>query len=86
MVQADLSKKQNAIPKITRAKRPGGMAQVVKHLPSKHEALSSNPNTAKKKKRKEKEKQIVVYPDSNNINYSTIKMSQCLPNICNDMG
>jgi hypothetical protein len=29
----------------------GGMAQVVEHLPSKYEALSSNPNTKKKKKK-----------------------------------
>jgi hypothetical protein len=28
----------------------GGEVQVVEHLPSKREALSSNPNTAKKKK------------------------------------
>jgi hypothetical protein len=31
----------------------GGMAQVVDCLPSKHEALSSNPSTDKKKQRKE---------------------------------
>jgi hypothetical protein len=30
------------------------MAQVVKHLPSKREALSSRPKTAKKKKKKKK--------------------------------
>jgi hypothetical protein len=30
--------------------RGGGVAQVVKLLPSKHEALSSNPSTAKTKK------------------------------------
>jgi hypothetical protein len=28
------------------------MAQVVEHLPSKHEVLSSNPRTTKKKKKK----------------------------------
>jgi hypothetical protein len=38
-------------------KRAGGMTQVVKCLPSKHAADSSNPSTAKKKKRKEQEKQ-----------------------------
>jgi hypothetical protein len=37
--------------KITRAKGAGGMAQVVKCLPSKHEAFSSNPRITKKKKR-----------------------------------
>jgi hypothetical protein len=32
--------------------RAGGMAQVVKNLPSKHEALSSNPRTTQKNKSK----------------------------------
>jgi hypothetical protein len=50
VVQAHLSKKQDLISKITRAKRSGGMAQVVEHLPSKCETLSSNPSTGKKKK------------------------------------
>jgi hypothetical protein len=31
-------------------KRAGGMAQVLEYLPSKGEALSSNPSTKKKKK------------------------------------
>jgi hypothetical protein len=43
--------------KITRAKRAGGVAQVVEYLLSKCEALSSNPSTEKKKK-KEKEKAL----------------------------
>jgi hypothetical protein len=30
-------------------KRAGGVIQVVEHLPSKHEVLSSNPNTTKKR-------------------------------------
>jgi hypothetical protein len=30
--------------------RADRVAQAIQHLPSKHEALSSNPNTAKKKK------------------------------------
>jgi hypothetical protein len=34
-VQASLDKKQYSISKITRAKRAGGMAQVVDYLPSK---------------------------------------------------
>jgi hypothetical protein len=33
-------------------KRAGGMVQVVEHLPSKHEALSSKAVTTKKKRRK----------------------------------
>jgi hypothetical protein len=35
--------------KITKAKRARGVVQVVEQLPSQHEALSSNPSTAKKK-------------------------------------
>jgi hypothetical protein len=48
-VQADASIKQESVSKITRAKRAAGVAIVVEHLPSKHEALNSNPNIAKKK-------------------------------------
>jgi hypothetical protein len=33
------------IPKITKSERAGGMAQVVDHLPSQPEAMSSNPST-----------------------------------------
>jgi hypothetical protein len=39
-------KKQDPISKIANAKRLRGVAQVVEHLPSKHEASSSNPSTA----------------------------------------
>jgi hypothetical protein len=35
-------------------KRAGGVAQVVDHLPSKCEALSSNPSTEFKKKKRER--------------------------------
>jgi hypothetical protein len=43
-------------------KRAGGVAQVVKHLPSKGEALSSNPNTIKKKNQgKKTEAQFIIY-------------------------
>jgi hypothetical protein len=41
-VQASLGKNQDLIFKITRAKRAGGIAQAVEHLPRKHETLSSN--------------------------------------------
>jgi hypothetical protein len=54
MVHADLGKKGDPIAKITKAKRAEVLAQVVECLPSKHEALKSNPST-EKKKRKEKE-------------------------------
>jgi hypothetical protein len=36
--------------------RAGGVVQVVEYLPSKCEALNSNPSTAKKKKKKERKK------------------------------
>jgi hypothetical protein len=38
--------------KITKAKRAGGMAQVVEHLHSKCKALSSNPSITKTQKEK----------------------------------
>jgi hypothetical protein len=36
-----------SISKIPNTKRAGGMDEVVEHLPSKHEALSSDPSIAK---------------------------------------
>jgi hypothetical protein len=35
-------------------KRPAGVAQVIEYLPSKCEALISNPNTTQKKKKKKR--------------------------------
>jgi hypothetical protein len=53
-VPAGPDKKQDPIPKITKAKRAVGVAQVVKCLPSKQEALTAIPSsTRRKKKRKE---------------------------------
>jgi hypothetical protein len=43
-------KKQDPISKTTRAKRAGDMAQTVKHLTSKHEALSFKPESLQRKK------------------------------------
>jgi hypothetical protein len=51
MFQSSLGYKHNPISKINKAKRAGGMAQVVESLPSKFRAMSSNPSTTKKKKR-----------------------------------
>jgi hypothetical protein len=48
-----LGKEQDPISKLTRAKRVGGVAQVVECLSSKHEILSSHPTTTKKKKESE---------------------------------
>jgi hypothetical protein len=45
-----MGKKLETIQKITEAKMFEDMVQVAGQLPSKHEALNSNPNTAKKKK------------------------------------
>jgi hypothetical protein len=40
--------------KLKRNERVGGVPQVVKHLPSKHEALSSNPVLQKQKTKSKK--------------------------------
>jgi hypothetical protein len=45
-----MNKIGESISKITRATRAGGVAQATESLPSKYEALSSNPCMAKKKK------------------------------------
>jgi hypothetical protein len=47
---------QDPIKKLTKAKRIGGVAQVVVCLSSKHKTLSSNPSTEKKKKQKKKQR------------------------------
>jgi hypothetical protein len=49
-VDTSLGKKLESSPQITRAQSAGGIAQVVGHLDSKLEALSSNPNTVPPKK------------------------------------
>jgi hypothetical protein len=43
------AKSETLSQKLTNVKRAGRVAQVIKQLPSKHEALSSIPNTDKKK-------------------------------------
>jgi hypothetical protein len=48
-----------------------GIAQVVDHLLSKHDALSSNTTTDKKKKKKKKEKRS----ESNQINFNGQKLT-----------
>jgi hypothetical protein len=48
--------------------RAGEVSQVVEHLPSKCEALSSNPSTAKKKKKK-KEKRKKSYFRQERLTY-----------------
>jgi hypothetical protein len=48
-VWAGLGKKQDTISKMNSEERAGDVAQVVKYLPSKYKALSSNLHTAKKK-------------------------------------
>jgi hypothetical protein len=45
--------------KLIKAKRARGMAQVVEFLPTKHEALTSNPNIERQKEReREREREI----------------------------
>jgi hypothetical protein len=48
VVQACPGIKQDPISKITKVKRAGGTANMVKYLPNKHETLSSSPRTANK--------------------------------------
>jgi hypothetical protein len=50
VIQASQGIKQGPISKITNAKRADGLAPGVEHLPSKCEALSSNPSTTKKER------------------------------------
>jgi hypothetical protein len=49
VVRAILGKKQDPSLRITRVIRARGMTQAIVHLPSKYEALSSNPSSIKKK-------------------------------------
>jgi hypothetical protein len=49
-VQSSLGKEQNPISNINRAEKDGIMGSSVEHLPSKYEALSSNPSMTKHKK------------------------------------
>jgi hypothetical protein len=51
-VQAGLGKTQDPIPKITKVKR-WGIALVVEHLLSKHNALSSNPSSTRNKRKQQ---------------------------------
>jgi hypothetical protein len=57
----------------THKKRAGEMAQVVKFLPRKHEALSSNSSTAKKKKKKERKTTIM---EKKEVNAGILRVSQ----------
>jgi hypothetical protein len=44
-IKVCLGIKRDPLSKINKAKRAGGVAQVVEHLPHNCEALNSNPNT-----------------------------------------
>jgi hypothetical protein len=48
MVRVSLSKRQDPISKISKEKGASNVAEVVEHLPSNWEALSSNSSTTKK--------------------------------------
>jgi hypothetical protein len=65
-LQAGQGKKQDPTSKITNVKSAGGLAlsQVVECLPSKREALTSTPSTAKKKKQNKTNKQPPPPPPS----------------------
>jgi hypothetical protein len=49
-----MGKNKTLSEKQTKAKRAGGMTQVVECLPSKYKTLNSNHSTAKKKKKKKR--------------------------------
>jgi hypothetical protein len=61
-VQASMDKKLDPVFKITRAKRAGGVAQVVMCLPPHWEALSSNPTISQNKNKKQAFRETVVSP------------------------
>jgi hypothetical protein len=43
-----------------KATRAGGMAQVLEHLPSMLEALSSNPSTEKRERKRQQKRNVFV--------------------------
>jgi hypothetical protein len=51
VLQVRLDKKWDPISQVTRAKRFGGVDQIVECLPCKYETLSSNSTITKKRKR-----------------------------------
>jgi hypothetical protein len=55
--------------KQTKAKRAGGMTQVVECLPSKYKTLNSNHSTAKKKKKKKKEMTFLAHLEKLNMDW-----------------
>jgi hypothetical protein len=64
-----MGKKHQILPeKYLKQQRPGSMAEVMKHLPSKCKALSSNSSTARKRERKkerERERERDLFPYGN---------------------
>jgi dihydroxyacid dehydratase/phosphogluconate dehydratase len=59
MAQASSGRNARLYLNITKkAKRTGGVAQVVKHLPTKHKALNSNTNTVERERQREKDREI----------------------------
>jgi hypothetical protein len=72
-------KLRDSISKITKAKRAGGEAQVVEHLPSKHKILSSNSSTRVGKKRnRESGYRLLCHGDNQkNSNSRVILMPAC---------
>jgi hypothetical protein len=70
---------RDPISKIPNTKQTGEVAQVVKHLPSKSEALSSNSSAVKKKKKERNIKLNQVQRDINKQTNTHIYMKLYLP-------
>jgi hypothetical protein len=68
--QASPSIKRDHISKITKAKRAGIVAEVVKHLPSRHKVLSSTSRTVQKNTLYHRYRKNIVY-----IGFGTIRVS-----------
>jgi hypothetical protein len=62
------AKKQDPVSKTTRAKKARGVAQVIKHLPSKHESLSFKLQYFLPPKKKYKQTTKKKYKQINNNN------------------
>jgi hypothetical protein len=60
-VLASPGKKQDPISEITKAKKAGGVAQVLELLPSKCKSPSQTPLPAQKRQKERKKKENVVY-------------------------
>jgi hypothetical protein len=68
--------------KKSNTKKAGQVDQVVEHLLSKHEALSSNPNTIKKNKKQKQNKKTSPFAIPQDFTNSLIVHQTLLRNFC----